>query len=499
MKQFTYLLLLWTSTRVQSLPGFFRGETATTCRMTIIDTMYSEDQGQTQLAFTEDPYIKYNRTFGCIPMQGNMTDQLLSVQQLPPSITDVHGYSRLLNEGRLLVKVTGAIISGMELLVSDDTTYQVLGESPVNSSFGQRQLNVATKMSVMVVRVVTRDGVGPDFSLEEIRARLFGSSGFKAQYSECSFGQLEFQDAGGMEVRLPREMSYYTQPSLLVEDAEKAILDVYKVTPNQLADKVMFCQPPGSGSWIARAGVNHWQSQFNNEWCMSLSVTMHEVGHNLGLLHSSDRDDPSTPYTDTSGYMGYGVKSELGPFRCFNGFKNHQLGWYKSREIIVDPTKPNRIQLAAFVDFDRTTVDQPVLLNIGNRYFIQYNRAKLFNIGTGERRDQVTIIEDTYAYSTSHGGLSANEEWTTTSAGGTLIVRVCEKIDAAANGGVDAMVVSIGINSSFCQAPAATPTASPTHIRKIVSSRTGRCKLIGRPCKRANRCCSGTCSRGTCV
>jgi hypothetical protein len=142
------------------------------------------------------------------------------------------------------------------------------------------------------------------YSLQELRDRIFGSGvGLKTQMADCSFDQLEFQDAGGLEITLPRNMAYYTNSSLIRAGAEQAILNLHKVTPDKLADKVMFCQPPGSGGWLANAGVNHWMSQYNNEWCLSLSANMHEIGHNLGLLHSSDYENPNVEYSDTSGYM----------------------------------------------------------------------------------------------------------------------------------------------------------------------------------------------------
>ena len=47
--------------------------------------------------------------------------------------------------------------------------------------------------------------------------------------------------------------------------------------PEDVADHVLFCIPPGTGSWVANAVTGHWRSQYNDYWCMSLSAVMHEV------------------------------------------------------------------------------------------------------------------------------------------------------------------------------------------------------------------------------
>jgi len=48
-----------------------------------------------------------------------------------------------------------------------------------------------------------------------------------------------------------------------------------------------FChQNPGKLRWSALGIINSYVSLFNNDWCMSASAKMREIGHNLGFTHS---------------------------------------------------------------------------------------------------------------------------------------------------------------------------------------------------------------------
>jgi len=429
------------------------------CRITMIASMYWDEQkGRAQS----------KQAAGCIPIVNGTDSHFLLSIDLPSRITNA--YSSEIHQGALFLRVDGATIADDALQVSDKTSFHVLDKAPL----GGRQLQQLTtkgKMTVLVVRVTTSDGVGPDYSLDEMRSRIFGSGiGMRSQFAACSFGQLMMEDTGGMDVVVPHNMSHYSSGAMLVNDAEQVILDTVGRASYEIADKVMFCQPPGTGNWIASAGVNYYRSNYNNEWCLSLSADMHEMGHCLGMLHSGEGNDP---YEDQTGYMGYGEPQQDSPLKCYNGYKNHLFGWYQRREVIVDPTESNLIELATFVDFDKTTENQPVLLNIGNQYFIQYNRAKLFNIETTDKRDAVTITENTPGWSHVRAGLLLDEEWTIdnySGTGRTLVVKVCQQMST---NDVDSMMVSIGLDTSYCATteptsrPTSVPTQSPTKVPTV--------------------------------
>jgi hypothetical protein len=69
-------------------------------------------------------------------------------------------------------------------------------------------------------------------------------------------------------------------------------------------DHVMYIFPPDVNFRGANAyaqGRNGNKSVYNGESGSFVTVTMHEVGHNLGMAHSGA---DGTPYGDNSGYMG---------------------------------------------------------------------------------------------------------------------------------------------------------------------------------------------------
>jgi hypothetical protein len=122
-----------------------------------------------------------------------------------------------------------------------------------------------------------------------------------SQYRSCSANKLNFVDGGGIEVRLDSPGSSFSKPSELVDAAVRKVMQAKGVSSlTSLADKVVFCQPGVVGGWLAVAPVNHWRMSFNDEWCTSLSASIHEMGHSIGLLHSGEGE---SDYGDTSGYM----------------------------------------------------------------------------------------------------------------------------------------------------------------------------------------------------
>jgi len=220
----------------------------------------------------------------------------------------------------------------------------------------------------------------------------------------------------------------------------------------------------------------------------------------LGLIHSGE---DSEVYGDETGYMGYGEKSETSPLKCFNGFKNYQLGWYSDRTVTVDPSQPHRFSLAAFVDYDdSTSVDKhPVLLKVGD-YFIQYNRAKAFNSETEEAQDMVTITQDVSGGSRRVAELNENEGFNSFSldvsgaSSGSVMVHVCERRDGNGPNGVDEMVISIASGDSFCDKLLPGEAASPQQpsvpqrpAEQDLAPENPTCAVAGDTCTEHASCC----------
>ena len=205
---------------------------------------------------------------------------------------------------------------------------------------------------------------------------------------------------------------------------------------------------------------------------------MHELGHTMGLAHSGEGTDK---YGDRTSNMAKSSRSETTPQRCFDGRNNHVLGWYDDRELVIDPLKTRRstVTLAGFVDYATTPNNEKVLITLkddsvdygrttAGKIFVQYNRATDHHIGTGEKRMQVTVYDDTTVVGALAIGGGATESHTFSNyrgSGENLVIRVCSEVDSSDNFsyGPDAFVVSVGMGSASCPVQSAEKeTPSPT-------------------------------------
>jgi hypothetical protein len=195
-----------------------------------------------------------------------------------------------------------------------------MASTPVGPEGPQRRelAVVEGKLTILVVRVVARDSETTR-SEEDLANSVFGTNGqavnMKSQYDSCSHGKLNFERADS------RDSYYYSNSNRKIRNGVTTVyvdistgqgdsvmrnavtaklnqeFDVSK--PNQLADLVMYCLPPGTFSGVAYAYIDSWNSIYNDEWCSKLSAQMHEVGHNLNLGHRyvQSENDFFCPYT----------------------------------------------------------------------------------------------------------------------------------------------------------------------------------------------------------
>lgn len=187
----------------------------------------------------------------------------------------------------------------------------------------------------------------------------------------------------------------------------------------------------------------------NDHWCLSLSGTMHELGHTMGLSHSNAN---GIRYADRSGYMGSGYTSPTWPRKCFNAYHSHHFGWYSDKTVTISEKSPNRlIELATFVDYDKLEWNNFVLINLADTYFMNFNVAKSFNIGTEHRINQLTVTEPTVNGTESLAGIKAGGTYTIENfknLGRPLIIEACQqKVNSR---GAEVVVVSIATGKSLC-------------------------------------------------
>ena len=326
-----------------------------------------------------------------------------------------------------------------------DQTADMKGKSPsiVSSNIrrrdGRKLANFLGKQTILGVRVIAKDS--STTSNETILGNsIFGSDSnpdsvlsLATQIKACSYDKMNiimaFDRSGRSEnsgdvsilngmitVRIPFVST--TQGDAIMRNAiSTEINEIFDVdSPEQLADYIIYCLPPGTfkKGKIAYAYMNSWLSVFNDEWCTSASLLMHELGHSMNFGHSNGGQEPGPPgyqlgaYGDESGKMGYAYPNKKGPRSCFNAAKSYQTGWYKDKSITINFSG----NIPCFDGVLHGIADYPiantVLLKVqttDSDYYINYNAKKGINQGTQEAGNMVTVVSrprgprDSYAES----------------------------------------------------------------------------------------------------
>jgi hypothetical protein len=436
--------------------------TSAVFRILTVGSMIQDDGNSTDFSTKEE--------IACVPIRHGkeVNDDLYNID-LPRELIDAHREQIL--DGKLFVSISRAKITDDSVEILKGSHVQVISD-PRATTRSVKPPAVGKK-TVAVVLISTRDSV-PSVSAQDLRRDLFSIDGvnLKTQFRACSSGQLDWELQGDrvLEVFVDEPVKNFKGGSALVTAAQKVMRTMHGIEDiSTFADKTLMCLPPGTGNWVASSGVGHWRAQFNDGWCRSLSATMHELGHTvislsnlrvsrtlthrfaqLGLNHANEG---GVAYGDSTGYMASGHKATDWPKKCFDGEKHWQLGWFFRRQqtlLTKDLASGRLIKLATFVDYDKSEYDEPVLVRIDD-IFLQYNRAKEFNIDTEEKRDQVTITRRTGSGSDALAGLSQGDlysEFLLDDPNRTLLIEACGK--QSGNRGADVMVISVAVGRSLC-------------------------------------------------
>ena len=222
----------------------------------------------------------------------------------------------------------------------------------------RRNLAVVTGDKTVLVVCVQATDAATTASVEMLSDSVFGTSGdqvnLKSQYFDCSRGQLNILPAVRSGIT-----NGVTTVNVNVSTSEggpamrNAITTALNTqfgvsSPNQIADHVMYCYPPGTINGLAFAYVNWYLSMYNDDWCTYVSAQVHEIGHNLNLAHSNEngtyKDQScmvsvlmtklkhyfyefftsvfSFPSFSSCIQMGYSYSSSDTPLMCFNAAKS---------------------------------------------------------------------------------------------------------------------------------------------------------------------------------
>ena len=207
------------------------------------------------------------------------------------------------------------LVSGVSLISLPESTEffpngtaDLKGEAPIAS--GQREKEGTAfegTQSVLVVRVDVADKA---MSVNEtsLSNSVFGNGVDRAnmvsQFDACSHGKLKLVKApdrsggsadnrnasianGVATVKLPSVRKVDGQGTMRIA-VTKELNRMFDVKhPTELAKFVVYCLPVGTYSpnpgGIAFAYIHHWLSIFNDKWCTSVSLQMHELVSSLCL------------------------------------------------------------------------------------------------------------------------------------------------------------------------------------------------------------------------
>jgi hypothetical protein len=384
--------------------------------------------------------------------------------------------------GKLFANIPGGQVVDRKV-VYPDTAKITVTAPPKSFETRHRRLQATSgSQNILVLRISTNDSTNT-FSASQLYSYIFNTSDpinaptLASQYYRLSFGKLSFEPALDGVIEVPVNMNANGASSDTIRDAAIAyVLSTFGVSSvTQLADHVIFCIPPGTGSWDGSSPVVSWRMVLNDQWCGYMSGLMHEMGHNLGLLHSNQNN---VEYMDFTSYMSYGDASPYYPRKSFNGANNAQFGWYSDRQITVDPSQGGQvITLATFVDYGKSNKNDPVLIQIGTDVFLQYNRAKAFNAQAEEANGTslLGVVDPVNSPQFTIFNFDGS--------GGNVVVTACSSgLGDSTN--PDWMATSIGYDQNYCSqggqqqatgppvVPPAPTTTAPSITPVIMSSST---------------------------
>mmetsp|Transcript_49050 Transcript_49050/g.118816 ORF Transcript_49050/g.118816 Transcript_49050/m.118816 type:complete len:961 (-) Transcript_49050:91-2973(-) len=358
--------------------------------------------------------------------------------------------------------------------------------------------------SVLVVRVI--GGQSQTSASEgDLREETFGENdvNLRTQYDGCSGGKLQMVPYNGL---VNGGSGSSTRPfinngvvTLNVPGITSGqnMFNAENLVRNEIVDKlgsldqfdhIMMCLPPGTKGPIGYAYLNDRVSVFNEytrgnngktiPWCSSVSIQMHEIGHNLDLFHSGSGGDQ---YADTSGVMGYSTSNDDAPKSCFNALKEFQLGWFSGRDprlSNIQGTKKARTQLIPSASYKKYEDDasKDVILRIpvpgSEDLYISYNRAVGANSGTPQAADKLVVITGlTRATSYKVGELGPGQQLQLNNYGGGSTPLKVRFTRAESNSGVanEIAIVDVFFNAADCDptncgGPPLTPNPTPAPI-----------------------------------
>jgi hypothetical protein len=489
------------------LHGLETTQTQTTtsilCRVMQIDVQYVQPQNKVNVSNANGNTVT-NESYVCVMDTATKEQGTTGMAYGIELLDDILGQLNLQDDAQSWVSISDCIVDEANVVIRmlPNTKVTVVTKDDGDDSNRRRRRLAPSigKSTVLVLRVTYR-GKDPSLSAVDLAGSVFGlgdyppaSLNLAGQMEACSFGKLVLTPGVGdgivdgvaeisIDERVWGDYSIRFLENLVVNKANRlfgTLSNKYEhvlIVVPELADLKF-----GGGGFLAYAFLRGNLSVYTDKWAGHITILAHEIGHNLNLHHSGLSHD-GNEYGDESGYMGYGNDLEIKS--CFNAQKHWSLGWFQDRARSLDVEDlPWAGYLAAFVDYNMTSLDQNILVNVGQsnpRLFLQYNRAKGINADTRELGDHVVIVRDTGSPSTN-GGLPSWREGGITAGGAAfrypdfgdrgvdLVMKVCEQVA----GPPDLVWLSIhlddGSQRSTCGDETTTLSAGPSSSQSSVPS-----------------------------
>ena len=280
-------------------------------------------------------------------------------------------------------------------------------------------------------------------------------------YQKCSSNQVIFRPArvgkrsingvrratGVVDVQLNYNIcgnSFYK----VGNDAKKA-LSTWSIwdLPNKQYDFAMYILPPcvnfdDGVAWAMTPGRESW---LQSDYASLPNVQVHEMGHNLGQVHSGTS---TSSHADPTCYMGNkGLWTDEGSKMCFNPAKLYYFNWYRSKTIDVMPESDAiKAELIGIDDMSKRASqvrsEQKMILHLestsGQNLFIMYNRKRGINKGVRGAGNKLLVTKQDGPRTTSvlmaaldtESGRYVRYDWGGNGngvPGKTLIIETCGK------------------------------------------------------------------------
>jgi hypothetical protein len=274
------------------------------------------------------------------------------------------------------VRVTGVQVDGTLALSSGSTSVQTLAAAPVPNTFGAQK--------TLVILVNFQDNPTEPYTLSDAQGVVFGTTSNFLLESSYQQTWLSGDVVGWYTIPLASTTCNSGSIATYAEAAATAA----GVNPSAYTHRI-YAFPPnvacGFGG-AATVGGDPSRSWINGPGNMALGTVGHELGHNLGLLHSHSLVCDGTTMVGACTTLEYGDGLDIMGWSAaghFNAFQKERLGWlnYGGSPPITTVTASGTYLLAPYESTETTPKALKLLKRTdpttGTRewYYVEFRQA----------------------------------------------------------------------------------------------------------------------------